>query len=41
LVMFESERFMHEVLPANDVRYSIAGWFRKNTSISGIIDPPR
>ena len=41
LVMFESERFMHEVLPANDVRYSIAGWFRKNASISGIIDPPR
>ncbi|MAD02772.1 2OG-Fe(II) oxygenase [Pseudoalteromonas shioyasakiensis] len=41
LVMFESERFMHEVLPAHDVRYSIAGWFRKNASISGIIDPPR
>lgn len=41
LVMFESERFMHEVLPASDVRYSIAGWFRKNASISGIIDPPR
>ncbi|AXV64357.1 MULTISPECIES: 2OG-Fe(II) oxygenase [Pseudoalteromonas] len=41
LVMFESERFMHEVLPADDVRYSIAGWFRKNASISGIIDPPR
>ncbi|CAM3741065.1 MULTISPECIES: 2OG-Fe(II) oxygenase [Pseudoalteromonas] len=41
LVMFESERFMHEVLPTVDVRYSIAGWFRKNTSISGIIDPPR
>ncbi|MGO3422954.1 MAG: 2OG-Fe(II) oxygenase [Pseudoalteromonas distincta] len=41
LVMFESERFAHEVLPAVDDRYSIAGWFRKNTSISGIIDPPR
>ncbi|MBH0032465.1 MULTISPECIES: 2OG-Fe(II) oxygenase [unclassified Pseudoalteromonas] len=41
LVMFESERFAHEVLPAVDDRYSVAGWFRKNTSISGIIDPPR
>ncbi|WP_404341148.1 2OG-Fe(II) oxygenase [Pseudoalteromonas mariniglutinosa] len=41
LVLFESERFMHEVLPAVDTRYSIAGWFRKNASISGIIDPPR
>lgn len=41
LVMFESERFAHEVLPAVDERYSIAGWFRKNASISGIIDPPR
>ena len=40
MVMFESERFMHEVLPTVDDRYSIAGWFRKNTSISGIIDPP-
>jgi SM-20-related protein len=41
LVLFESERFVHEVLPAVDARYSIAGWFRKNASISGIIDPPR
>jgi len=41
LVLFESERFVHEVLPAVDNRYSIAGWFRKNASISGIIDPPR
>ncbi|MBB1310546.1 2OG-Fe(II) oxygenase [Pseudoalteromonas sp. SR41-8] len=40
-VMFESERFMHEVLPTIDNRYSVAGWFRKNTSISGVIDPPR
>jgi len=30
LVMFESERFPHEVKPAADVRYSIAGWFRKD-----------
>ncbi|WP_372760204.1 2OG-Fe(II) oxygenase [Pseudoalteromonas sp.] len=41
LVLFESERFVHEVLPAVDERYSITGWFRKNASISGIIDPPR
>lgn len=30
LVLFESERFPHEVLPAKDERYSIAGWFRVN-----------
>jgi SM-20-related protein len=28
LVMFESTRFPHEVLPADSVRFSIAGWFR-------------
>ncbi|PAJ76092.1 proline hydroxylase [Pseudoalteromonas sp. NBT06-2] len=39
LVVFESERFPHEVMPADDVRYSIAGWFRKNNSVSGTIDP--
>ncbi|WP_445767295.1 2OG-Fe(II) oxygenase [Rheinheimera sp.] len=39
LVLFESERFPHEVLPALDVRYSIAGWFRKNASINGVLDP--
>ncbi|MFT5162312.1 MAG: SM-20-related protein [Alteromonadaceae bacterium] len=30
LVVFESERFPHEVLTAVDLRYSIAGWFRTN-----------
>lgn len=30
LVMFESERFPHEVKVAEDLRYSIAGWFRKD-----------
>ncbi len=30
LVMFESERFPHEVKAAGDLRYSIAGWFRKD-----------
>lgn len=39
LVVFESERFAHEVLAADDIRYSIAGWFRTNNSISGTIDP--
>ncbi|MEO2268356.1 2OG-Fe(II) oxygenase [Pseudoalteromonas pernae] len=41
LVVFESERFMHEVLPAKEERFSIAGWFRKNASIGGVIDPPK
>lgn len=39
LILFESERFPHEVLPALDTRYSIAGWFRKNASINGVLDP--
>ena len=30
LVMFESERFPHEVKPALDLRFSIAGWFRND-----------
>ena len=28
LVVFMSEKFPHEVIPAKDKRYSIAGWFR-------------
>lgn len=40
LVTFLSEEFPHEVLPARRDRYSIAGWFRLNTSIGGKIDPP-
>jgi SM-20-related protein len=39
LVVFESERFAHEVLAADDLRYSIAGWFRTNNSIAGTLDP--
>jgi len=39
LVLFESERFPHEVLAAQSTRYSIAGWFRKNNSMSGMVDP--
>lgn len=30
LVVFLSEEFPHEVLPAQKTRYSIAGWFRVN-----------
>ncbi|MCB1759974.1 MAG: 2OG-Fe(II) oxygenase [Gammaproteobacteria bacterium] len=41
LVTFLSEEFPHEVLPANRDRYSIAGWFRVNSSITGRVDPPR
>ena len=41
LVIFLSEQFPHEVLPATDDRYSIAGWFRVNASINNQIDPPR
>lgn len=39
ILIFESERFPHEVLPVNDTRYSIAGWFRRNNSVNGYIDP--
>ncbi len=40
LVTFLSEEFPHEVLAANRDRYSIAGWFRVNTSVSDRVDPP-
>ena len=39
LVIFESERFPHEVLAAQSLRHSIAGWFRTNNSLAGMIDP--
>lgn len=41
MVVFLSEEYPHEVLPANKTRYSIAGWFRLNTSVQGQIDPPK
>ena len=41
LVVFISEEFPHEVLPAKRDRYSIAGWFRVNTSTAERVDPPR
>lgn len=40
LVTFLSEEFPHEVLPAHRDRYSIAGWFRVNTSVAEKVDPP-
>jgi SM-20-related protein len=40
IVVFFSEEFPHEVLPAKRDRYSIAGWFRLNNSIANNIDPP-
>ena len=41
LVIFLSEEFPHEVLPAQTDRYSIAGWYRVNTSSGASLDPPR
>jgi SM-20-related protein len=41
VVVFLSEEFPHEVLPATRDRYSVAGWYRVNTSVGNRIDPPR
>lgn len=41
VVLFLSEEFPHEVLPAQRDRYSVAGWFRLNSTINGQLDPPR
>jgi SM-20-related protein len=41
LVCFLSTEVPHEVLPARRDRYSIAGWFRVNGSLGGLVDPPR
>lgn len=41
LLVFESERFWHEVLPAQRARASIAGWFRVNASTGQFVDPPK
>ncbi len=41
LVIFESERFAHEVKEAKMDRYSIAGWFRINSSGGDVLDPAR
>lgn len=38
---FLSDRIPHEVLPTRMPRVSIAGWFRRNASLGGVIDPAR
>ncbi|SDO17899.1 2OG-Fe(II) oxygenase [Vreelandella arcis] len=38
---FMSETIPHEVLPTREPRASIAGWFRRNASLSGVLDPAR
>ncbi|WP_320825139.1 2OG-Fe(II) oxygenase [Reinekea sp.] len=40
VVAFLSEDFPHEVLPARRDRYSIAGWYRLNSSHPERVDPP-
>lgn len=39
LVCFLSDTVPHEVLPTRLPRASIAGWFRRNASVNGIVDP--
>ena len=41
LVVFLSEDIPHEVLTSQRDRFSIAGWFRVNSSSQGRVDPPR
>ncbi len=41
IVAFLSEEFPHEVLPATRDRFSVAGWYRVNTSSTNRIDPPQ
>lgn len=41
VVVFLSEEFPHEVLPALRDRHSVAGWYRVNASINNKIDPPK
>lgn len=38
---FLSDRIPHEVLPTRLPRVSIAGWFRRNASLGGVVDPAR
>lgn len=40
VVAFLSEEFPHEVLPAIRDRFSIAGWYRVNSSTADRVDPP-
>ena len=38
---FLSETIPHEVLPTRCPRTSIAGWYRRNASLGGVLDPAR
>ncbi|MDR5867532.1 2OG-Fe(II) oxygenase [Halomonas koreensis] len=38
-VCFLADRVPHEVLPTRRPRASIAGWFRRNASLGGLVDP--
>ncbi|WP_106478776.1 2OG-Fe(II) oxygenase [Phytohalomonas tamaricis] len=38
-VCFLSDTIPHEVLPTRLPRASIAGWFRRNASLGGVVDP--
>lgn len=40
-VCFLSDRVPHAVLPTHRPRASIAGWFRRNASLGGRVDPAR
>lgn len=40
-VCFLSNRVPHAVLPTHYSRASIAGWFRRNASLGGLVDPAR
>jgi SM-20-related protein len=40
LVCFLSEQVPHEVTVTQQARASIAGWFRRNNSLNGLVDPP-
>ncbi|ART63921.1 2OG-Fe(II) oxygenase [Kushneria marisflavi] len=41
LACFLSDAVPHEVLPTRLPRASIAGWFRRNASVNGVVDPAR
>lgn len=41
VVLFLSEEMPHEVKPTQRDRYSVAGWFRLNSSSPERVDPPR
>lgn len=41
MMIFMSEQIPHEVFVTQQPRVSIAGWFRCNSSIAGIIDPAK